>query len=153
MSKQGSGPPFTLMSPTSVPVPFRGTCACGAVTYECIAAPLRMVNCYCADCQRASGGAFSPTIVVPTEALTVVGDVCSFEVTADSGAIARRSFCGRCGTPLFSNSSARPTVTGIKAGSLDDGSWFAPSAEYWCSSKLPWHESASTVEKFERSRP
>jgi hypothetical protein len=46
-------------------VPFFGECACGAVRYECSAAPVAMVNCHCRDCQRAGGAGFSPTVVVP----------------------------------------------------------------------------------------
>ena len=47
-------------------VPFSGGCACGLIRYTCTAAPLAMVNCYCRDCQRASGGACSPSVVPKT---------------------------------------------------------------------------------------
>lgn len=32
---------------TDTGLPFFGGCACGAVRYECMAPPLRMVNCHC----------------------------------------------------------------------------------------------------------
>ena len=35
-----------------MPASFSGGCACGAIRYECSAAPLMMLNCHCRDCQR-----------------------------------------------------------------------------------------------------
>ena len=45
-------------------VPFGGGCACGAIRYECTAAPIYMGNCHCTHCQQATGGASMPVIVV-----------------------------------------------------------------------------------------
>jgi hypothetical protein len=53
-------------------VPFFGGCACGAVRYECSAAPVAMVNCHCRDCQRAGGTGFSPTVVVPADSFRLL---------------------------------------------------------------------------------
>ena len=52
-----------------------GGCLCGAVRYECNAEPLFTGNCHCRDCQRASGGAYSPAMGVPTDALKITGEV------------------------------------------------------------------------------
>ena len=113
-------------------VPFFGGCACGAVRYECSAAPRSMVNCHCRDCQRAGGGSSSPTVVVPAAAFTLLkGEPKIYSVTADSGHTARRAFCADCGSPLFALTSAREDFMGIRAGSLDDPSWFRPQAEMW----------------------
>ncbi|WP_422394269.1 GFA family protein [Nostoc flagelliforme] len=38
---------------------------CGAIRYECSAKPIIMGNCYCRNCQRATGTAFAATILVP----------------------------------------------------------------------------------------
>ena len=35
---------------------YTGQCACGAVTFAFDTAPGFIADCYCKDCQRASGG-------------------------------------------------------------------------------------------------
>jgi len=140
---------------SSVPVPsaFSGGCACGAVRYDCSAAPIAMVNCHCRDCQKAGGGAYSPTVVVRTEAVHVtLGEPAYHHVTADSGHIARRAFCSGCGAPLYASTSARPDVLGIRAGSLDDPRWFRAAADVWTESAPPWDIMDPRVPKFPKDR-
>lgn len=46
---------------------FIGGCMCGAVRYECSAEQASFAAiCYCTDCQRESGSAFTANMVVPT---------------------------------------------------------------------------------------
>jgi len=136
-----------------VTLPFRGGCACGAIRYECSALPLRMVNCHCRDCQRASGGAYSPTLVVAASALRLLRGACrTHESRADSGNTAIREFCADCGSPLFARSSAHPEFVGVKAASLDDPSWFVAEADVWIGSAQTWDHMDPAVPKFPRSR-
>jgi hypothetical protein len=138
----------------SVPSTFSGGCLCGAVRYECSAAPVAMVNCHCRDCQRAGGGGYSPTVVVSRAAFRVVrGEPRLHETAAESGNTARRAFCPECGAPLYASSSARPDFIGIKAGSLDDPSWFRAAADVWAGSAQPWdHMDPSTPKLAKGSR-
>jgi hypothetical protein len=123
----------------TVPSTFSGGCACEAVRYDCSTSPITMVNCHCRDCQRASGSAYSPTVVVPTATLVLVrGTPRYHEITVANGHVARRAFCGECGTPLFASSSAHPEMTGIRAGSLDDPSWYRAERDVWTGSAQPW---------------
>src|SRR5688572_31819812 len=48
----------------TVAIPFTGGCACGAIRYECLALPLRMLNCHCRDCQLAGGSGLSPSLIM-----------------------------------------------------------------------------------------
>jgi hypothetical protein len=133
---------------------FTGGCACGAIRYECSAAPLRMVNCHCRDCQLAGGSAYAPTVVVPRAALVLTkGQPAVFEKPADSGNIVRREFCARCGTPLYAGSSARPQFLGIRAASVDDSSWFRAEADVWVGSAQPWDHLDLALPKFAKGRP
>jgi hypothetical protein len=98
-----------------------------------------MVTCHCRDCQRAGGSAYSPTVVVSRAGLRIVcGAPAAHERTADSGNLARREFCGDCGSPLFASSSARPERVGIRAGSLDDPGEFRPQRAVFTASAQPW---------------
>jgi hypothetical protein len=132
---------------------FSGGCACGAVRYECVAPPVAMVNCHCRDCQRAGGAGFSPTVVVPAASFRLLrGEPKRYSSRADSGHTAHRAFCGECGAPLFASSSARGDFIGIRAGSLDDPSWFKPQAEVWTASAQSWDHLRADVPQFPRSR-
>jgi len=62
------------------------------------------------------------------------------------------AFCPQCGTPLYASSSARPDFIGIRAGSLDDPSWFQPSADVWTDSAQPWDVMDPGVVKFAKGR-
>ena len=137
-----------------ITVPFTGGCACGAIRYECTAPPLRMVNCHCRDCQRASGSGYSATLVMSASSVRLLRGTCrEHPIVAESGNVAKREFCGVCGTPLFSGSSARPEFLGVKAASLDDSSWFAPEADVWVESAQPWDPMDPDIPKFPRNRP
>jgi hypothetical protein len=118
---------------------FSGGCACGAVRYQCSATPLAMLNCHCRDCQRAGGSAYSPTVVIPQAAFRLLrGEPRYHESIADSGSTVRRGFCEQCGSPLLASSSARPGMLAIRAGSLDDPSWFRAERDVWTGSAQPW---------------
>src|SRR3712207_749693 len=106
-------------------IPFPGGCMCGNICYECSAEPIVMGNCHCRHCQRATGTAFAAGILVPRNAVTIIGDVKYYDVTGDSGGIVSRGFCPNCGSQLFSKPPI-PELMGILAGSLDDPSWFQP---------------------------
>ena len=113
-----------------------------------------MVNCHCRDCQRASGGAYSPTVVVPAESLQITNDrLESYTIVAESGNRATRQFCGECGTQLFAFNSAHGNFIGIKAGTLDDPSWFKPIADLWVSSAQPWDCLDSSIPKILKGSP
>ena len=118
--------------------PFTGGCACGAIRYECTAEPLFMGNCHCRECQRLSGGAHTSTLMVPVDAVKITGEVKYHERTGDSGNTVRKGFCPTCGSPLFSWPTILGDKMGIRVGSLDDPSWFRPSANIWTSSSQPW---------------
>ncbi len=138
----------------TIPTAFSGGCACGAIRYESSEAPVAMVNCHCRDCQRAGGSAYSPTVVVRSDALCFTsGEPTYYDVTAESGSTVRRAFCGACGAPLFATTSARSTLIGLRAGSLDDPSWFRPSADVWTASAQPWDIMQADVPHFPKDRP
>jgi hypothetical protein len=118
---------------------FAGGCACGAVRYQCTGAAVAMVNCHCRDCQRAGGTGYSPTVVVARANFRLCAEPPKYhEVISESGNTATRAFCRHCGSPLFAFSSARIEFIGIRAGSLDDPSWFRPTADVWVASGQPW---------------
>ena len=133
-----------------MPDSFSGRCACGKIRYECSGAPVLSVNCYCRDCQRASGSAYAADIVVNAADWKLVsGKPNYFEQKADSGNIVSRGFCGDCGSPLFVKEVSMPDIVTINVGSLDDPGWYQPTVEWWTRSAQPWVHMNPDTEKLE----
>lgn len=86
-------------------------------------------------------------MLVPTAALDIAGEMSVFESVADSGNQIRRRFCPRCGTHLFANAAARPEVTVVRVGTLDDPSSVQPKMNIWSDSAPAWACLDSAIER------
>ena len=107
-----------------------GGCMCGAVRYESATDAAMQASCYCRDCQRSTGAAFAPVLLVPKDAFKLTkGELKQYEVTGDSGNKVSRGFCANCGSPIMSILSAMPFIA-VKAGSLDDPNQFQADREH-----------------------
>jgi hypothetical protein len=117
----------------------KGGCLCGNIRYESTAAPVLSAVCHCTQCQKQSGSAFSTNLVVPAQAFKLTAQVPSVFVDAGgSGLSLKRHFCGRCGSPVYSELEAQPGVVVVKAGTLDDPSSTSPQIHIWHRSAQPW---------------
>ncbi len=132
--------------------PFTGGCICGAIRYECSAAPIAMGNCHCRDCQKATGTAFAAAILVPRNAVAITGDVKYYDVTGDSGQIISRGFCPNCGSRLFGKRAVADFLS-IMAGTLDEPSGFRPAMDFYTASAQPWDYMNPDLPKFPQSPP
>ncbi len=93
-------------------------------------------------------------VVVTAEAFKIVrGQPKAYDTPADSGTMVRRIFCSECGSPLFSENAALPMFKAIKVASLDDPSWFKPTANVWVASAQPWALMDPAVPSFPKNRP
>ena len=128
-----------------------GGCACGAVRYEIAANPIFMLNCHCRDCQRATGSAYAPVVVVPRAALRLTGELKYFKLTGDAGKYVDRGFCPNCGSRILGNLERYPDIVGILAGSLDDPSLHKPVMDIFTASAHHWDAMAPEIQKFTRS--
>lgn len=106
---------------------YTGGCACGAIRYECTAAPIFQGHCQCLDCQRATGAGHFSMMFVPLKAVTLTGEPKFYETIADNGQPVRRGFCPQCGSPVFGQHMSRPKLAILPAASLDDPGRFVPS--------------------------
>lgn len=55
--------------------PIEGSCQCGRVRYQLLAAPLTVVACHCKECQKLSTSAFSITAVVNKDSVKFEGEM------------------------------------------------------------------------------
>lgn len=131
-----------------------GSCLCGQVTYEVRQALGGIIACHCTDCQKASGAAASHNVVVKTENLTVTSvQPKTFAQVVDSGRTLIRSFCGDCGSALFSQRQGTPEMIVIKAGTLDDRQGIKHVMDIWTASASGWIPDDPNVEHHEGNRP
>jgi hypothetical protein len=131
-----------------------GACLCGAVRYTCAAPAVMTAVCHCTHCQKQSGSAFSVNVAIPKGSLQFTsGQTAIYQDQGTSGLPVFRHFCGRCGSPLFSDVVATPQLDWLKAGTLDDTSWVQPVANIWCNSAQPWVAYPEGAARFPESPP
>ena len=131
-----------------------GSCLCGAVKYIPAAEPVMVALCNCYHCQKQSGSAYSVNVAIPKGALQITsGKTAVYKDTGSSGIPVHRHFCSSCGSPIFADVVATPTLDWLKAGALDDTSWVKPSACIWCESAQAWVTPLQGVATFSQSPP
>jgi hypothetical protein len=135
------------------PTDFSGRCLCGNVTYRATSAPVMQGVCHCTDCQRQTGTAYSMIVAVPRDALTIEGDTLASHTTIGEvhQTPTERKFCSACGSPIASFVEGMPELAFIKAGTLDDASWFEPAFEIWTRSAQPWTPHFEGIPQLERA--
>lgn len=92
-----------------------GSCLCGAVRYRISGVLRGVILCHCAMCRKAHGhiGAYTETPKVALQ-LTESRGLRWYA----SSAIARRGFCGECGSTLFWERATKDYIS-VAAGTLD----------------------------------
>ena len=118
----------------------KGGCLCGAVRYEAQWPPLATAVCHCRNCQKQAGSALSVIAALPRDGLSITGELTLFEDKGESGLPVWRRFCGKCGSPVTSDTpgAQEQGMIFLKAGTLDDTSDLAPNLHYWKSSAQGW---------------
>ena len=92
-----------------------GGCLCGDVRYVATGDAVFLRNGYYRDCQRTSGGAFTPAIFMPDGSVKTYGEAKCYESIADSGKKASRGFCPKCGSQLFAKLERYLGLLGLRA--------------------------------------
>jgi hypothetical protein len=134
--------------------PKTGGCLCGAIRYRLVDDPATLYACHCTDCQTATGSSFVLSMIVPREAIELVrGAPEVSEFVLDGGRRVRRLFCRACGTALWSEPPAVPQVRTLRAGTLDDTSWFEPVGHIWTRSAQRWVRIPPDTLNYEQQPP
>lgn len=132
---------------------YTGGCLCGAVRYEIDAEPMIAAHCQCRDCQRMTGAGHASFMAFPQAAIRLSGQLKSYEIKADSGHLASRNNCIRCGSFVTGGSTAMPDATAIAASTLDDASAFAPQMVIFASRGQPWDQLDPALPRFPAMPP
>lgn len=126
--------------------PRTGQCQCTGIRFEFDGEPSDASFCHCAICRKLSGSAFAAYIEVATPDLRVRGTelIASWAVTDRL----TKKFCGRCGTPLFTEHASFPQFTYVSLGVLDDDRGLVPEYHQFVASKAGWYEIRDGLPQF-----
>ena len=114
----------------------KGSCLCGAITYEVDAPGLAIGHCSCRTCRKAHGAAFATTARVPREKfkwLSGADKLTAFESSPGKN----RHFCSVCGSQLIAERPAEPHVI-VRVATLDEDPGSRPLIHIWRSHEVPW---------------
>jgi hypothetical protein len=71
--------------------------------------------------------------------------------TGESGNKRAQSFCGDCGSPIFSTSVGDgPKVHGLRVGTIRQRDELVPKAQWWSRSSQPWLPELDGLQKVEK---
>ena len=116
-----------------------GSCLCGALRYRFALPPLWVAHCHCTMCRRAQGAAFVTWLGTDAGRFELIGNAGCLRIYRSSPE-ATRSFCGRCGTPLFFESTRWPGELHITLGSVEPrlAAQLQPQAHVHWAEHVPW---------------
>lgn len=123
-------------------LPWAGRCRCGRVTLAVTKPPLLSMACHCTGCQTMSASAFSLSLALPLDGLTVTHGEVVLGGLKDPKA--QHFFCGHCKSWLFTKPVGVAPIVNLRPSTLDARGWFVPFIETYTSEKLSW---ASTPAK------
>jgi len=124
----------------------RGSCLCGAVTYEITGSLQFMGNCHCSMCRKAHGAAFATWGIVESGQFHWTSGedhVQAYESSPGN----QRCFCRTCGAPLVSKHAGR--IGEVAAGTFDTDPAARPREHIFVGSKAPWHDIADALPRFD----
>jgi hypothetical protein len=130
-----------------------GGCLCGRVRYVVTGEPMRSGLCHCRDCQRYTGSAFEPWLLLATNQVSLHGEMKTFDMTGGSGHVIHRHFCANCGSGVVNEVDVLPGTIIVLAGTLDDPTMFVPTVEIYCSASQPWVNDGRERERFPMMLP
>ena len=124
-----------------------GTCHCGQITFTAEVDPDEVFICHCTDCQRLSASAFRTVVPAPESGFQFLsGTPTEYIKTGDSGRKRLQTFCGTCGSAIYSTTPTGDNrVLGVRVGALDEAAGLAPKEQTWTRSAVPWLDTISDL--------
>ena len=126
----------------------RGSCLCGAVTYEVWGPFTVFGHCHCSRCRKATGSAHSTGLYAsPTSFSWLTGGDHVVRFDLPSARSFSTAFCRTCGAPL-----PHPTRSGreliVPAGSLDGDPGIRPDSHIHWGSRAEWSCGPDSLPRF-----
>jgi hypothetical protein len=137
--------------------PLEGGCACGAVRYRLLSAPMFVHCCHCTSCQTETGSAFAVNALIESGRVEILaGAPEPLMIPSESGRGQQVWRCPACRVALWSNyGGAKDLLRFVRVGTLDAPGALPPNIHIYTRSKLPWvrlPEGALAVEAYYDSK-
>lgn len=129
-----------------------GGCLCGGIRYRVSGKLGPAGYCHCKQCQRASGTAFAANAAVRTKYFELLsGRELVTDYESSPGKL--RSFCKRCGSPVWTRRTSEPDLLRLRLGSIDGDPERRPLAHVWVDSKAAWYEITDSLPQYPEGLP
>jgi hypothetical protein len=126
----------------------QGGCHCGTVRYRASGHPYDRTLCHCSICRGTSGAPMVAWFTVKAGDFALLR---GSPRTYRSSAVATRSFCAECGTPLTFQRDGLDEVD-VTVCSLDDPQALAPQDHTFVRSQLNWIHLADGLPRYAAAR-
>src|SRR5262245_41324731 len=128
------------------PVLHTGSCRCGIVQFAVSAEPFYISYCHCTDCRKASGAPVSAFVGFPTDQVAIEGDT----LTVYENGPVKRSFCGRCGSPIAYMDDRLENQTYFTLGAMDAPASYKPTLHSFVREQLPFVHMPDGLQRYPR---
>jgi hypothetical protein len=116
-----------------------GGCLCGDIRYRISGAPIFVSQCFCRDCQKATGTGHTTIVgVAATHFRVTRGTPTVYTCAGDTGGKVHRHFCARCGGRLFTTGDLPGEIRIVQAGSLDFPERVTPTSAIYLKDRIAW---------------
>lgn len=117
----------------------KGSCNCGAITFEVTGTPRSASFCHCGQCRKQSGGIWSSSYVEDDE-LVIRGAPRWYASSAEG----KRGFCPTCGAFLFWKLKSDETIS-FSLGAIDGPTGLTVEKHIFVSDKGDYYEIADGI--------
>lgn len=114
-----------------------GACLCGGVRFTVTLPTLFCAHCHCSMCRRNHGAGYVTWFAVPPAQLVVESGSDQL-VRYESSVHGSRSFCRRCGSSLFCESTHDPDRVDIALGAMHEPIDREPQLHTYFDSRASW---------------
>lgn len=114
---------------------YEGGCLCGEVRYSISGDALFAAYCHCRSCTLSTG---SDSVAWATFEQENFAFTRGTPTENRSSAAVRRTFCGRCGTPLTYTHTERSGQIDVTLSTIDDPGDVRPVCHVWVLERRPW---------------
>ena len=128
----------------------QGSCLCGRIRFEIDGDLAGIQLCHCSQCRRASGSAFAANAPVEAENFRLLaGAPKAFESSPGK----ERLFCGDCGSPILSRTTAVPGMVRVRAGLIAEPVEAKAVFHFHVASKASWLPIEDDLPRYPAERP
>jgi len=132
---------------------FKGSCLCGAVSYQFHGPEYVFQYCHCSRCRKFTGSAHATNIIVAPD---------QFEWLSGADKVGRfehpeakhfaTCFCQQCGSSLPWEAQSGGAVV-IPAGTLDEDPEIRPSQNIFWKDRVAWREAVESLPHYDELQP